>query len=86
MTFKLNDDQDLDAAYFQIEDKIVLESEEIADGIVIDYVKKNNEISSQVELNMGYQPFTLTPSPFPRTGEGSRIFPPSPVLGEGVRG
>jgi hypothetical protein len=43
-------------------------------------------LSSQVELNMGYQPFTLTPSPSPRTGEGSRIFPPSPVLGEGVRG
>jgi uncharacterized protein YuzE len=43
MTFKLNYDQDVDAAYFQIEDKTVLESEEIADGIIIDY-DKNNEI------------------------------------------
>jgi uncharacterized protein YuzE len=43
MTFKLNYAQDVDAAYFQIEDKTVLESEEIADGIIIDY-DENNEI------------------------------------------
>lgn len=48
MTFKLNYDQDVDAAYFQIEDKTVLESEEIADGIIVDY-DENNEIVS-VEL------------------------------------
>jgi uncharacterized protein YuzE len=44
MSFKLNDDQEIDAAYFQIEDKTVLESEEIADGIIIDFDKNNETV------------------------------------------
>lgn len=43
MTFKLNYDREVDAAYFRIEDKTILESEEIADGIIIDY-DEDNEI------------------------------------------
>ena len=37
MTFEVNYDRDVDAAYFRIENKTVLDSEEIADGIIVDY-------------------------------------------------
>lgn len=37
MTVKVNYDQDIDAAYFRLKNKTVLDSEEIADGIIIDY-------------------------------------------------
>lgn len=41
-------DKEVDAAYFQIEDRQVIDSEEIADGIVVDYDKNDNIIG--VEL------------------------------------
>jgi uncharacterized protein YuzE len=35
--FDISYDPEVDAAYVRIENKIVLESEEIADGIILDY-------------------------------------------------
>ena len=35
--FDVSYDPEVDAAYVRIENKIVLESEEIADGIILDY-------------------------------------------------
>ncbi len=43
MTFQINYDQEVDAAYFRLENQAVLESEEIADGIIVDY-NDNNKI------------------------------------------
>ncbi len=43
MTFQINYDQEVDAAYFRLENQTVLDSEEIADGIIIDY-DENNQI------------------------------------------
>ncbi|MGB5593058.1 MAG: DUF2283 domain-containing protein [Crocosphaera sp.] len=37
MTFQINYDQEVDAAYFRLENQTVLDSEEIADGIIVDY-------------------------------------------------
>ena len=48
MTFQLNYDQKVDAAYFRIENQTVLESEEIAEGIIIDYNEENEIVG--VEL------------------------------------
>ena len=48
MTFEVNYDQDVDAAYFSIENKTVLDSEEIADGIIVDYDEDDNIVG--VEL------------------------------------
>ena len=41
-------DKEVDAAYFQIENKQIIDSEEIADGIIIDYDENDNIIG--VEL------------------------------------
>ncbi|WP_107671407.1 DUF2283 domain-containing protein [Cyanothece sp. BG0011] len=43
MTFQINYDQEVDAAYCRLENQTVLESEEIADGIIVDY-NENNKI------------------------------------------
>ncbi|GBF80849.1 DUF2283 domain-containing protein [Aphanothece sacrum] len=48
MTFYVDYDQEVDAAYFRIENKTVLDSEEIADGIIVDYDKDDNIVG--VEL------------------------------------
>ncbi len=48
MTFEVNYDRDIDAAYIHIENQTVLDSEEIADGIIIDYDEHNNIVG--VEL------------------------------------
>ena len=48
MTFEVNYDQDVDAAYFRIENKTVLDSEEIANGIIIDYDKDNNLVGFEL--------------------------------------
>lgn len=48
MTFEVNYDQEVDAAYFRIENKTVLDSEEIADGIIVDYDEDGNIVG--VEL------------------------------------
>jgi len=48
MTFKVKSDPDVDAAYFQIDNGNVLESEEIAEGIIVDYDLNNKIIG--VEL------------------------------------
>ena len=41
MTFQINYDQEVDAAYFRLENQTVLDSEEIADGIIVDYNEDN---------------------------------------------
>ena len=41
-------DQTVDAAYLKMEDKSVVDSEEIADGIIVDYDQQNNIVG--VEL------------------------------------
>jgi uncharacterized protein YuzE len=41
-------DRDVDAAYFQIEEATVIESEEIADGVIVDYDENNRIVA--VEL------------------------------------
>ncbi|MDJ0730438.1 MAG: DUF2283 domain-containing protein [Crocosphaera sp.] len=43
MTFQINYDQEVDSAYFRLENETVLDSEEIADGIIVDY-NENNKI------------------------------------------
>ncbi|MEA5536388.1 DUF2283 domain-containing protein [Crocosphaera sp. XPORK-15E] len=48
MIFDVNYDQEVDAAYFRIENKTVLDSEEIAEGIIIDYDEDNKIVG--VEL------------------------------------
>ncbi len=46
MTFQINYDQEVDVAYFRLENKTVLDSQEIADGIIVDYNEDNKIISS----------------------------------------
>ncbi|MBJ7899362.1 MAG: DUF2283 domain-containing protein [Cyanobacteria bacterium RI_101] len=41
-------DREVDAAYFQIEEATVIESEEIADGVIVDYDENNRIVA--VEL------------------------------------
>jgi len=41
-------DREVDAAYFQIEEATVIESEEIADGVIVDYDVNNRIVA--VEL------------------------------------
>ena len=48
MNFEVNYDKDVDAAYFRIENKTVLDSEEIADGIIIDYDEDNNIVGFEL--------------------------------------
>ena len=59
MTFDVDYDQVVDAAYFRMEDKAVLESEEIADGIIVDYDEDDNIVG--VEL-LGVK--TISPESF----------------------
>jgi uncharacterized protein YuzE len=48
MTFVTSYDPDVDAAYFRIKDTRVLESEEIADGIIVDYDEDNNVVGFEL--------------------------------------
>jgi uncharacterized protein YuzE len=48
MTFEVNYDRDVDAAYFRIENKTVLDSEEIADGIIVDYDEDDNIVGIEL--------------------------------------
>ena len=48
MTFEIHYDRDVDAAYIRIENQKVLDSEEIADGIIVDYDEDNKIVG--VEL------------------------------------
>lgn len=48
MKFQIDYDQTVDAAYLCLENKIVLDSEEIADGIIIDYDHDNNIIGIEL--------------------------------------
>jgi len=41
-------DPEVDAAYFQIEEATIIESEEIADGVIVDYDENNRIVA--VEL------------------------------------
>ncbi len=41
-------DETLDAAYFQIESKQVIDSEEIADGIIVDYDQDDNVVAVEI--------------------------------------
>ncbi len=46
MTFQINYDQEVNVAYFRLGNQTVLDSEEIADGIIVDYNEDNKIISS----------------------------------------
>jgi uncharacterized protein YuzE len=59
MTFITSYDPDVDAAYFRIKDTRVLDSEEIADGIIVDYDEDDNVVG--VEL-LGIK--TINPKSF----------------------
>ena len=48
MSFMINYDPDVDAAYFRIKDTTVLESEEIADGIIVDYDGDDNIVGIEL--------------------------------------
>lgn len=48
MNFEVNYDRDVDAAYFRIKNKTVLESEEIADGIIVDYDEDDNMVGIEL--------------------------------------
>jgi uncharacterized protein YuzE len=48
MSFMSNYDPDVDAAYFRIKDTRVLESEEIADGIIVDYDGDDNIVGIEL--------------------------------------
>ncbi len=57
MTFQINYDQEVDAAYFRFENQTVLESEEIADGIIVDYNEDNQVVGVELlgvkTINLG---------------------------------
>ncbi|MDJ0661581.1 MAG: DUF2283 domain-containing protein [Crocosphaera sp.] len=57
MTFQINYDQQVDAAYFRFEDQTVLDSEEIADGIIVDYNEYNKVVGVELlgvkTINLG---------------------------------
>ncbi len=59
MTFDVSYDQEVDAAYFRIDNKAVLDSEEIADGIIVDYDENSSIVG--VEL-LGVK--TISPENF----------------------
>ncbi|MDJ0581861.1 DUF2283 domain-containing protein [Crocosphaera sp.] len=48
MNFQINYDQEVDAAYFRLENQTVLDSQEIADGIIIDYNEDNKIIGIEL--------------------------------------
>ena len=48
MTFEVNYDRDVDAAYVRIENQTVLDSEEIADGIIVDYDEHNKIVGIEL--------------------------------------
>ena len=45
---KIRYDETVDAAYFQIESKQVIDSEEIADGIIVDYDQDDNIVAVEI--------------------------------------
>ncbi len=57
MTFQINYDQEVDAAYFRFENQTVLDSEEIADGIIVDYNEDNKIVGVELlgvkTINLG---------------------------------
>ncbi|MDJ0582261.1 DUF2283 domain-containing protein [Crocosphaera sp.] len=57
MSFQINYDQEVDAAYLRLENQTVLESEEIADGIIIDYAQDNKIVGVELlgvkSINLG---------------------------------
>ncbi|MDJ0844102.1 MAG: DUF2283 domain-containing protein [Crocosphaera sp.] len=57
MTFQINYDQEVDAAYFRFENQTVLDSEEIADGIIVDYNEDNKVVGVELlgvkTINLG---------------------------------
>ena len=57
MSFQINYDQEVDAAYFRLENETVLDSEEIADGIIVDYNQHNKIVGTELlgvkTINLG---------------------------------
>lgn len=48
MTFNINYDQDVDAVYIRIENKTVLDFEQIAEGIIIEYDQDNHAVGIEL--------------------------------------
>lgn len=68
-------DPEVDAAYFQIEDRPVVDSEEIADGIIVDYDEDDQVVAVELLGVKTIDPQTLsrlTPLLSPRAVESFR--------------
>ena len=78
---KLHIDKEADALYLRLDDSPIVESEEVAPGVVLDYNQANQVVG--VEMLHLSQTLTNSGSPHPRTRNGltgQTVLPGSPQI------